>query len=54
MIYTKGTLEKGIMEFDVHTNSYKKVESIDRSDKTYIVIMTPQRNTRVDAAIEKL
>jgi len=54
MIYTKGTLENGILEFDVNTKSYKKVESIERSDKTYFVIMSPKRNTIAEAAIEKL
>ena len=54
MIFTKGTLENGIFEFDVNTKSYKKVESIERSDKTYFVVMTPKRNTIADAAIEKL
>ena len=54
MVYAKGTLENGILEFDVNTKSYKKVESIERSDKTYFVIMTPKRNTIADAAIEKL
>jgi len=34
--------------------AYKKVESIERSDKTYFVIMSPKRNTIADAAIEKL
>jgi len=54
MIYTKGTLENQILEFDVNTKAYKKVESIERSDKTYFVIMSPKRNTIADAAIEKL
>ena len=54
MVYTKGTLENGILEFDVNTKRYKKVESIERSDKTYFVIMSPKRNTIVDAAIEKI
>ena len=54
MVYANGTLENGILEFDVNTKSYKKVESIERSDKTYFVIMTPKRNTIADAAIEKL
>ena len=54
MIYTKGTLENGILEFDVNTKTYKKVESIERSDKTYFIIMSPKRNTIADAAIEKL
>ena len=54
MIYTKGTLENGILEFDVNTKTYKKVESIERSDKTYFIVMSPKRNTIADAAIEKL
>ena len=54
MIYTKGTLENGILEFDVNTKSYKKVETIERSDKTYFVVMSPKRNTIADAAIKKL
>ena len=54
MIYTKGTLENGILEFDTNTKSYKKVEAIERADKTYFVIMSPKRNTIADAAIEKL
>ena len=54
MVYANGTLENGILEFDVNTKSYKKVESIERSDKTYFVNMTPKRNTIADAAIEKL
>jgi len=39
---------------ELETKSYKKVESIERSDKTYFVIMSPKRNTIADAAIEKL
>ena len=54
MIYTKVTLENGILEFDVNTKAYKKVETIERSDKTYFVIMSPKRNTIADAAIKKL
>jgi hypothetical protein len=54
MIYTKGSLENGILEFDINTKSYKKVESIERADKTYFVVLSPKRNTIVDAAIKKL
>ena len=54
MIFTKGTLEDGILEFDINTKTYKKVESIERSYKTYFIIMSPKRNTIADAAIEKL
>ena len=54
MVFTKGKLENGILEFDVNTKTYKKVESIERSDKTYFIVMSPNRNTIADAAIEKL
>jgi hypothetical protein len=54
MVYTKGSLENGILEFDVPTKSYKKVESIERTDKTYFIVLSPKRNTIADAAIKKL
>ncbi len=54
MIYSKGSLEPGIYEFDVAWNSYKKVQSIERADKVYFISLTPKRNTIADAAIENL
>ena len=54
MVYTKGSLEDGILEFDINTKSYKEVEQIERADKAYFIIMSPKRNTIADAAIEKL
>ena len=54
MIYVKGSLEPGIYEFDVSSNSYKKVEAIERADKNYFISLTPKRNTIADAAIETL
>ena len=54
MVYTKDSLEDGILEFDINTKSYKKVEQIERADKSYFIIMSPKRNTIADAAIEKL
>ena len=54
MVYTKGSLEDGILEFDINTKNYKKVEQIERADKSYFIIMSPKRNTIADAAIEKL
>ena len=33
---------------------YKKVESIERADKTYFIVLSPKINTIADAAIEKL
>ncbi len=54
MLYSKGTLEPGIYEFDVTSKSLKKVESIERADKVYFISITPKRNTIADVAIENL
>ena len=54
MLYSKGSLESGIYEFDVTSKSYKKVESIERADKVYFISLTPKRNTIADVAIENL
>jgi len=54
MIYSKGSLEPGIYEFDVALNSYKKVQSIERADKVYFISLTPKRNTIADVALENL
>jgi len=54
MLYSKGSLESGIYEFDVTSKSYKKVESIERADKVYFISITPKRNTIADFAIENL
>jgi len=54
MLYSKGSLESGIYEFDVSSKSYKKVEIIERADKVYFISITPKRNTIADVAIENL
>ena len=54
MLYSKGSLESGIYEFDVSSKSYKKVENIERADKVYFISITPKRNTIADVAIENL
>ncbi len=54
MLYSKGSLESGIYEFDVSSKSYKKVETIERADKVYFISITPKRNTIADIAIESL
>ena len=54
LIYTKGKLEGKILEFDINTQTYKKVNSIERADKTYFIVLTPKRNTIADVALEKL
>ncbi len=54
MIYAKGELEEGIYEFDLSSKTYKKVESVERADKSYFISLTPKRNTIADKAIETL
>jgi hypothetical protein len=54
LIYTKGKLDGKILEFDMNTQAYKKVNSIERADKTYFIVLTPKRNTIADVALEKL
>ena len=54
MLYTKGKLETGIHEFDITTKTIKKVEAIERADKSYFIVMTPIRNTIADKAIDQM
>ncbi len=54
MLYSKGSLEPGIYEFDVASKSYKKVETIERADKVYFISLTPKRNTIADVAMKNL
>ena len=54
MIYSKGSLEPGIYEFDVSSKSYRKVEGIERADKVYFVSLTLKRNTIADEALKSL
>jgi len=54
LIYTKGSLDGRILEYDLQSHTYKKVESIERADKNYFIVLTPKRNTIADAALEKL
>ena len=54
LIYTKGKLDGRILEFDLNSNSYKKVDSIERADKNYFIVLKPKRNTIADVALKKL
>ena len=54
MLYTKGELETGIHEFDITTKTIKKVEAIERADKSYFIVITPLRNTIADKAIDQM
>lgn len=54
MVYTKGNLDPGMLEFDVSTKKYKTVNSVERADKNYFIILTPIRATIADDAIVEL
>ena len=54
MIYAKGDMKPGIYEFDVQGMSYKKVDSVERADKNYFIVLTPKRNTIADNALAQM
>jgi hypothetical protein len=54
MVYTKASVEPGLLEFDISTQKYRKVAAVERADKNYFIITTPKRNTLADLAIKEL
>jgi hypothetical protein len=54
MIYTKGRLETGLIEFDISTKKYRTVNSVERADKNYFIVLTPQIATLADEAIRNI
>ncbi len=54
MIYTKDKVDGKLLEFDMNVKKYKSVESAERADRIYFVVLTPKRNTIADAAIKEL
>ncbi len=54
MIYTKGKLEPGLIEFDVSTKKFKVVNAVERADKNYFIVLTPNIATLADTAIAEL
>jgi len=51
MVYTKGFLDPGMIEFDVASKKYKSVSSLERADKNYFIILRPKTATVADQAI---
>jgi hypothetical protein len=41
-------------EFDISTKKHKLVTSMERADKNYFIVITPQRDTLADAALNGL
>src|ERR687883_2140733 len=54
MIYTKGKIEPGMIEFDISTRKYKTVSAVERADKNYFIVLTPTKASLADNAIEYL
>jgi hypothetical protein len=54
MVYTKGSIDGRIVEFDISTKNYKSVTALERTDKYYFIIMTPKNSSILDSAIAKL
>jgi hypothetical protein len=41
MVYTKGNIDTGIVEFDISIKKCKSVTAFERTDKYYFIIMAP-------------
>ncbi len=54
MVYTKGKLEQGLVEFDVSTKKFRTVQSVERADRNYFIVLTPKSATLADEAIKGL
>ncbi len=54
MVYTKGKLEGKLLEFDMNLKKFRIVETAERTDKNYFIVLTPKKNTIADAAIKEL
>ena len=54
MIYTKGSLDPGLVEFDVSTKKFRQVSAVERADKNYFIVLSPKVATLADVAIENL
>jgi hypothetical protein len=54
MVYTKEGIQGNILEFDISSKTHKLVQSVERQDKNYFVIIRPKFATLADKAIENL
>jgi hypothetical protein len=51
MVYTKGTVDPGMFEFDISTKKYRTVTTVERADKNYFIVLRPKNATIADSAI---
>ena len=54
MVYAKGNMDPGLVEFDISTKKYKTVSSVERADKNYFIILKPKIATIADSAIKEI
>jgi hypothetical protein len=54
LVYTKGKLDQGLVEFDVSTRKYRTVPALERSDRNYFIVLVPKVATLADEAIKGL
>jgi hypothetical protein len=54
MVYTKGNINAGIVEFDISTKKYNSVTAVERADKNYFIILIPKSTSVSDSAIAQL
>lgn len=54
MVYVKTEMPPGLIEFDISTRKYKNVQTIERADKNYFIIIKPKSTTLADKAIANL
>ena len=54
MIYTKGSLDQGMYEFDISAKKHKFVSVMERADKNYFIVISPRRDTIGDAALSQI
>jgi hypothetical protein len=54
MVYTKGSIDAGMVEFDISTKKYKSVTGVERADKNYFIILIPKSTSISDSAIAQL
>ena len=54
MVYTKEGIQENLLEFDISSRTHKSVQSVERADKNYFVVIRPNSATLADKAIENL
>jgi hypothetical protein len=54
MVYTEGSIDAGMVEFDISTKKYKSVTAVERADKNYFIILIPKSTSISDSAIAQL